>query len=332
MERSDDGEQEGGLSGRQRQVETESVACALCGRTDPRPLFRSRDLRFDATPRDEFTLVECPGCGLRYLNPRPAGAALTAFYPRTYYSHRPGSPARRGLLRQIYPSRADRILREKVGRARRLLPANGRFIEYGPSAGQFLAALAARGFRGVGIERDEEMVRHVRERLGLPCFLPEEFDSEAHGPVDLVALWNVFEHLPDPAGFVRWARRLLPSGGHLLLSVPNATAIERPLFFRGDPCEDIPRHLYAYTPRTIRAMLEKEGFAVVAIDQVSRVATSELQERAAREIFRNPRASLLKKVLYTALLLPLFWMWDRLTALLGRSHTMVVTARRAGEV
>jgi hypothetical protein len=310
-------------------TETETVPCALCGGDSPRLLFRSRDLRYETTPRDEFDLVECGGCGLRYLNPRPTEAALAAFYPETYYSGRPKEPAReKSRLRRIYPSRADRIIREKVGRAIRLIPPAGRFIEYGPSTGQFLWSLSRQGFDGVGIERSESMVRHIRENLGLPCYHPRDFAETTHDPAHLVVLWNVLEHLPDPVGFFRWAGDNLLPRGSVLFSIPNASAIERSIFFRGDPCEDIPRHLYAYTPSTIRRLLEKEGFTEIRIDHASRAAMSELQERTERAIHARPGGRRVKKVLYTAFLLPLFWAGDRAAGLFGRSHTMVVSARR----
>ncbi len=316
-------------TGRSSPVETETVPCALCGAAEPRPLFRSSDLRYESTPRDEFVLVECAGCGLRYLNPRPTEAALGLFYPEVYYSYRPQEWMRTGgLRRRIYPARADRIIREKVRRAVRLLPAGGRFIEYGPSAGQFLWSLSREGYEGVGIERSESMVRHIRENLGLACYQPDEFAERESVRVHLVALWNVLEHLPDPAGFLRWAEGILLPGGFLLFSVPNAAALERSLFFRDDPCEDIPRHLYAYTPSTARRLLEKHGFQDIRIAQPSRVAMSELQERTERAIHRNPSGRNVKKILYTGLLLPLFWAGDRVAALFGRSHTMVVSARR----
>ena len=256
-----DENREPGVGNASPPVETETVPCALCGRDAPRRLFRSRDLRYETTPRDEFDLVACDGCGLRYLNPRPTEASLSAFYPETYYAHRPKEKARAGsILRRLYPSRAERVIREKVGRAQRHIPPGGRFLEYGPSTGVFLWTMSRKGFDGMGIERSESMVRHIRENLEIPCFHPRDFARTAHDPVDLIVLWNVLEHLPDPSGFLRWARGMIRPNGTLLFSIPNASAIERSIFFRGEPCEDLPRHLYAYTPSTIRRMLEKEGF------------------------------------------------------------------------
>ncbi len=49
----------------------EQVACNLCGRSNPRRLFRLRDYRLQVDDL-EWNVVNCRHCGLGYLIPRPA--------------------------------------------------------------------------------------------------------------------------------------------------------------------------------------------------------------------------------------------------------------------
>ncbi|MBD3335569.1 MAG: hypothetical protein GF355_08630, partial [Candidatus Eisenbacteria bacterium] len=122
-------------------VQTDDVACALCGERDARLLFEQEDRRFPQTPRTRFALVECRRCGLRYLNPRPA--SLDRFYPSEYYSvrrvrredvlRRPSGP-----LRRLRPPRRLRQLREKLRDVRRATPPGGSVLEYGPGGGDLL--------------------------------------------------------------------------------------------------------------------------------------------------------------------------------------------------
>ena len=61
-----------------------SVPCDLCGSLQATPVCIQRDpLASGGTP--VFRVVECQGCGLLYLNPRPEGPELTAYYPDKYY-------------------------------------------------------------------------------------------------------------------------------------------------------------------------------------------------------------------------------------------------------
>ena len=41
------------------------------------------------------------------------------------------------------------------------------------------------------------------------------------GPFDVISLWHVLEHLPDPPGTLRACRDLLDDGGTIILAMPN---------------------------------------------------------------------------------------------------------------
>lgn len=312
------------------EIRFEQVRCNLCGADDTRLLFEEEDRRYPDTPRFRFRLVECRRCGLRYLNPRPDSASLSVYYPEVYYVDRPLLPARgmAHVLRALYPNRKHRALREKVSRASRLVATNGRMLEVGPAAGEFLVAMRARGVSVAAVERSESMLRRLRDELKVDAYPPGELTAGMTEPFDLVAAWNTFEHLPDPAGFLDWAHSLLGPGGALLLSAPNAHALERRLFFGGDSCEDLPRHFYAFTPTTLRRMLESHGFRDACISQVTRVATSETQDRIESRFPRRGAVTQVAKGMYNVTLLPVLWLGDRVSAALGGGHTLVVSARK----
>ena len=45
--------------------------------------FSKREINLGSL-RDEFNVVECQGCGLLYINPRPTQEEMGKFYPETY--------------------------------------------------------------------------------------------------------------------------------------------------------------------------------------------------------------------------------------------------------
>ena len=61
-----------------------TVACDLCGSSKTTLLFALPDQQFP-TDSQSFRIVECRGCGLIYLNPRPEGEDLAAYYPKEFY-------------------------------------------------------------------------------------------------------------------------------------------------------------------------------------------------------------------------------------------------------
>jgi SAM-dependent methyltransferase len=93
------------------------VVCDLCGSADDAPVMAQADPR-SSEGAGLLRVVECRRCGLLYLNPRPEGADLAAYYPDDYYDNlaagtnrvTPGSDVgrelhhaiRRALLQRYY--------------------------------------------------------------------------------------------------------------------------------------------------------------------------------------------------------------------------------------
>ena len=76
---------------------------------------------------------------------------------------------------------------------------------------------------------------------------------------DVVVLWHVFEHLPDPwAVLEAVARRLLP-GGALLIATPNPNSFQLALFGRYWTHVDAPRHLHLIPSALLRQRAARLG-------------------------------------------------------------------------
>jgi SAM-dependent methyltransferase len=72
--------------------------------------------------------------------------------------------------------------------------------------------------------------------------------------VDVVLATETLEHVPEPAGFLAEARRVLRPGGRIVLTVPFAARWHY-----------IPHDYWRYTPSSLRNLLEAAGFADVVV-------------------------------------------------------------------
>ncbi|HET9253307.1 MAG TPA: class I SAM-dependent methyltransferase, partial [Candidatus Eisenbacteria bacterium] len=94
------------------------------------------------------------------------------------------------------------------------------------------------------------------------------------GTYDVVTLWEVLEHLPDPRGTLSAVRRTLKPQGLLALSTPDAgSAVARILGRRWPGWSKIPEHLFFFDRSTTRRILVEAGFHILSMRYVSLVVS-----------------------------------------------------------
>lgn len=97
-----------------------------------------------------------------------------------------------------------------------------RLLEVGSAKGWFLEAATRRGMVAHGLEPEEANVRIARSN-GLSAelgFFPA--DLQDHGPYDVIAFNDVFEHLPSPVLAIRRVEELLSVDGTVVINLPSS--------------------------------------------------------------------------------------------------------------
>lgn len=89
-----------------------TVRCDLCGSSETALLFRLPNQQFP-TRAQSFSLVECRVCGLIYLNPRPEGEDLAAYYPKGFYDGLEPDRCNR-LEQRLSPRRMRRKMKRRA--------------------------------------------------------------------------------------------------------------------------------------------------------------------------------------------------------------------------
>ncbi|MEP7289219.1 MAG: class I SAM-dependent methyltransferase [Chloroflexota bacterium] len=239
----------------------EYVPCDLCGAIDPSPYLTVRDRIYETpseTPGD-FQLVKCGYCGLLYINPRPDRASIGAYYPDLdYHAFRPASGLKEAVLKRLREQEASALLEK--------LPPKPRVLEIGCATGDLLVRLRSRGADVMGIEPNAAAVKVARETNGLHVEIGMLDDIKLEpGQFDLVLMKYALEHVHSPLATVAAIKKLLKPGGQAVFWVPNAKSWDARLFgvyWRG---LDAPRHLYIFTPDTMRRLCEVAGLKMTLV-------------------------------------------------------------------
>ena len=240
----------------------EKVVCNLCGADDPETVYEARyeagtrrDLvRTFRASGDELLidrLVRCRRCGLEYVSPRPAGGDIVAAYADG------DDPA---YVSQV--EARERTFAGALARIEKLQPRKGRLLDVGTAAGAFLGAARARGWEVEGCEPNRWLAEWGSRHYGVAIRPGELFDQDyPAGSFDVVTLWDVIEHTPDPARVVRRIGELLKPGGLLIVNYPDRGSwIARLLGRRWPFLSSV--HLYYFKRPTLARMLEGHGFEV----------------------------------------------------------------------
>ena len=166
------------------------------------------------TQDDARAVVGCHGCGLVFRHPRRSPAAVEHDYATDRY----GEARLRALAATQARAYDGKIatLATWLTRRRRV-----RVVEVGSFVGSFLAAARAVGWDACGVDPGEEVVSFCRAR-GLTVHEGTLLDvAHPAGSTDVVAVWNTFDQIAEPAPMVGAAARLLRAGGLLAVRVPN---------------------------------------------------------------------------------------------------------------
>ena len=131
-------------------------------------------------------------------------------------------------------------------------------LDVGCGLGQFVDVANRCGWIAEGLELSREAVDFAC-RQGLAVqeldFLSAVIKPNSY---DLVTLFEVIEHVPNPAEFLYRTGEVVRPGGLVYLTTPNFASLDR--FLLGRDWKIIHReHLTYFTPRTLLALVKKTG-------------------------------------------------------------------------
>jgi len=203
-------------------------------------------------------VARCDTCRIYYRNPRPTQNAIAC-------SYNSGSTYRvwHENLRDF-----QKLWNRRVKLVQRWSRA-GRLLDIGVGDGGFLKTARAAGFDGEGTELSDTGAAFARnENLTIRMGQFTEMDFGANR-YDVITIWHVLEHVPDPGVTLQKIRALLNPGGFLFVAVPNEEhALLRhrlgmlprafePLEFGGEI------HLTHFQPDTLKKAVKNAGFEIV---------------------------------------------------------------------
>ena len=237
------------------------MSCSLCRAAELGVVASS-----DSKTGSELKVAVCNLCGfVQQLNP-PSDCELRAYYSHNY----------RQDYKKTYTPLSKHILRAALAAVHRLhflatevspggSEARARLLDVGAGGGEVVYAAQKLGFDAIGLEPNEGYSEFARDQYGVRV-KTMHLDQLEEQDFDVITMFHVLEHLPNPARAIEFVYRKLRPGGYLMIEVPNieqADASPANIFFKA--------HIWYFSRATLTA------FASPYFDPIKAEATGNLK-------------------------------------------------------
>jgi 2-polyprenyl-3-methyl-5-hydroxy-6-metoxy-1,4-benzoquinol methylase len=235
------------------------TACPVCASQKMETFIVCKD---HFLTKEEFTIVKCQDCGLKFTNPRPEKAKLGEYYKSAeYISH---SNSRKGIFNSVY----QKVRRYTIGEKCRMIQSyasGNKLLDVGCATGEFLAFMKLRNWEVLGIEPDANVRKMAIEYHGLNVQDEDYLAKLTDNSMDVITLWHVLEHVADLGERMKELQRILKPGGILILAVPNAESKDAEIYNIFWAAYDVPRHLYHFSRGSMEKLVSRNNLKLEAI-------------------------------------------------------------------
>ena len=210
-----------------------------------------------------FEIWHCNDCLLRFTQNIPDANNIGVYYQSAaYVSH---SDTNEGLINRLYHIVRNYTLHLKRGLIEKECGIQNRnLLDVGAGIGAFSNAMKMAGWNVTGLEPDATARQKAIEKFSLFLQLPENLYQLEKDQFNAITMWHVLEHVHDLHKYLEAFHRILKADGKLFIAVPNYTSYDAKHYNEYWAAYDVPRHLYHFSPQSMKTLAKLKGFRVKA--------------------------------------------------------------------
>ena len=190
--------------------------------------------------------------------PAPSSVKLAQYYDSSeYISH---GNQKRGWIDHLYSFVQRIMLKQKERWLSKYVKESKRYLDFGCGTGALIHHLNKNNWEACGVEPSEK----ARNFSSVTDCLYSSLASLPQTNFDIIALWHVLEHLPDPTSSLKEFHAQLKQGGYLFLALPNFNSFDANYYKDYWAAYDVPRHLWHFSAQGITQLCDQCGLELVA--------------------------------------------------------------------
>lgn len=231
-----------------------SMKCYICDSD------KSTVIKHGVRDNASINVLKCNACGFVYLDGH--GHLCESFYEQNGMEESDDSSV-------VFETPSEMDTERRFGQYKQQLYGKN-VLDFGCADGAFLHRLKREGTckKLYALEPNHKYVETLRADFSY-C---SDIDDIPESSIDVITLFHVLEHIPDPLPILTQLYSKLTDGGIIILEVPNADDA----LVKSYDCQSFidftywSCHLYLFTAATLDNLLSKTAYKVDYIKQVQR--------------------------------------------------------------
>ena len=264
--------------------------CPFCGSEKIQTVLQIKDFTVSG---EMFPVAHCWNCSGRFTQDVPGESVIGKYYQsEDYISH---TETQKGFINSLYHQVRKRTLNNKFRLVKKYTgTSSGSILDLGCGTGAFLHRMKLGGWKVRGLEPDPGARAKAKELYALDVDEPALLYQLPSSSFNAITMWHVLEHVHALHNYLEQLKRLIAPGGAIFIAVPNYTSFDSLQYQQYWAAYDVPRHLYHFSPKAMKLLLDKHGLQLVTMLPMwyDSFYVSMLSEKYRTGNSQTPRATL----------------------------------------
>ncbi len=236
------------------------ILCPLC----------SEHLSKTIYPQYYPRIKKCNNCGLIYTNPRLKELYLRKLYSRDYFQNKNSSTF--GYQNYLEDQKKIKTTFRKRLKEIEKIKSPGKLLDVGCALGFFMETASENGWQVEGVEISKFAADYIKKNPNFTTFIGDfqKIDLKTK-QYDLITLWDVIEHLTNPADVFKKIHTLLKEDGLIVITTPDVGSFPAKITkhrWVGYKLSD--EHLTYFSYQTLERILDLAGFKIIKSHHVGK--------------------------------------------------------------
>ncbi len=227
-----------------------TTTCLICGSEH---LNRFQAKAFDSLTPAQVDIVECADCTFAWQFPLVRTAEQSVEHFEDAYTDQ-------GENKSEYfePEKKKKIAKLEMAFLGELNVQDKTLLDIGAGAGTFSAVAASEGWEVTAVDPAIDAKR-LLDYPSVTVIKGSTDQIEVGKMFDVVVLWDVIEHVPNPLGFIDDIKKFVKPGGWIVLETGNYKGADRVMGGNEHWIYQLD-HRWYFAPESLRHLIQKAGF------------------------------------------------------------------------